>query len=135
MLTRWALLWIWLASLLVGIVIVLSSFSMIPGLFLNLLDQVLETFAPTIGVIIGFMFSQGKRMVRSKTSLDILAIGLSAVYCLIALALLFLFWSERSDAATTVSLLAHIRPRISFLVTAVIAFYFGAQEKLNSSAS
>jgi hypothetical protein len=126
--THWALLSIWLVSLLIGIVVAMSSFSVIPGVFMDLLDQVLETFAPTLGVIVGFLFSQKKRPMRSKVSLDVLAICLSFCYCGIALWVMFLFWSQRSDATTTVALLSHVRPKISFLVSAVIAFYFGAQE-------
>jgi hypothetical protein len=120
---------LWLASFVVCLAIPFVERQDIPDSFAALLQQVFDTFAPTLAAMIAFIYStSGKpagRMRKAALS-DILAPFLALIYAGAFITIMIMFASGRLRGDETIQLFQTYRPYLSFLVTGIVAFYFGS---------
>ncbi len=128
--TKYVLLGMWLLGFLFCLVVTLLAYHDSPKNFGNLLNQVVDTFSPQLATMLAFMFAEqfteGARQTKKATI--ILAVVVSGIYVLLFCGIMLWFQLEKLDAKETSDLFSLIRPKTSFLVTAVIAYFFAAKK-------
>lgn len=123
---------VWLISFLFCLLVPLFRRQNIPENFTNLIKEAFDTFGPSLAAIIAFLYAKDhdklKKFWKSKSQFtDVLALILSAIYVGIFDVIMLLFALHNNDAAETVELFQQYRPYLAFLVTGMIAYYFGSQ--------
>lgn len=122
---------IWLLPFLYCFSIPLLLSSEIPNLYWKMIDEVVDTFLPQIGIMTGFYFSdmfKEKKPVQLKETRTLLALLLSIIYVGIFVIIMIVFHSDNMTAVKAISLYSGIRIKISVLVSALMAFYFASRE-------
>jgi hypothetical protein len=105
--------------------------------FNRVLREVVDTFAPALAVMLSFVF--GKRAPSiTKTGSDrwlgLLALCLASGYAAIFSVIMGQFAFSDMDTKQLIEEYQEIRPAIGFLVTAMVAFYFGSARSTPESA-
>lgn len=126
-----ALIAMWLASFLLCLLVPLYFKKDAPSNFANLIKEAFDTFGPSLAAMIAFVFAGRNEQLQgepNQTPLpDILALILSLIYVGIFDTVMLMFATQRMDAQETVELFQQYRPYLAFLVTGMIAYYFGAR--------
>jgi len=137
---------LWLASFLYCIAVALYYKRDIPSNFHSLLREIDDTFAQTLGAMLGFLFAgesspKANSLTRSlsekrgiRSALGWLALALSLAYILFFDVLMVGMATEKLRATEVVSLFSELRPYLGFLVTASIAYYFGQSSSKSHAA-
>jgi hypothetical protein len=118
---------IWLLSFLWCLIVPLVLRAFIPHQFANVLREAIDTFAPTLTIMLCFIFAgPGNASVRKMNAsrAGVLAILLTAVYCSVFAFITWEFYAERLTAVDLIEEYRTIRPVLGFLVSAAVAFYF-----------
>jgi hypothetical protein len=135
----WILVGLMAISFAFCVLVPLFARADIPDLFSDAVKSAFDTFATPLGAAIGFVFSArvvAKRRVAalredvekpSYSSGEIFAVLLVAFYCGIFDFSMVLFSLHRISMETVIAVSSQLRPYVAFLITAVIAFYFGAK--------
>lgn len=105
----------------------------IPSSFASLAQEVFETFAPPLTVMLGCMFAR-RVAIRSKSNVapragqaeDVLALVIVGAYCLVFVFFMteFLLGIQDTRATDAISLFRQYRSMGAFLLTGIVAFYF-----------
>jgi hypothetical protein len=129
---KYILVSLWFVGLVFCLIIVLLAYQDIPDLFGKAVNQVIDTFSPQLATMLAFIFSDQFSKERKKNinkPIAILAIIISTVYVLFFCSIMFGYQMGRFEKVTHVfELFDNIRPKTSFLVTAIIAFYFASRK-------
>jgi hypothetical protein len=124
---KWVLLAIWLGAFVSCLLIPILLSRDIPDLWIELLDQVIDTFAPSLTVMIAFLYrGVGTRTTESTPALGAVAVALCLVYCGLFTGIMFAFALDGLKAYEVTQLFKYVRPKTAFLVTGVITYYFGS---------
>lgn len=128
---------IWLLSFVFCLLVPLTVRQDIPESFPRLLQQAFDTFAPGLATMIGFVYAQRAALSRARraTFADVLAPLLALVYAGAFNVIMAMFALRRLRGDETIALFQTYRPYLAFLVTGVIAFYFGQASRPNSSTA
>jgi hypothetical protein len=126
-----ALIVMWLASFLLCLLVPLYFKKDIPSNFGKLIKEAFDTFGPSLAAMIAFVFAGRNEYSQAQPNqlplADILALVLSLIYVGIFDTLMLMFATHRMDAQETVELFQQYRPYLAFLITGMIAYYFGAR--------
>src|SRR5262245_56974907 len=118
----------YLGCLLFGLTELLKSKEDIPHYFGDFLDQVIETYAPPIAIILGFFFtkreSKARARPRAKSHLLWVAATAVTIYLIVLSVPIFRFAFLHSKAPEEIEAMASIRPKISFLTAGLLAYFF-----------
>jgi hypothetical protein len=136
-LSVWILITIWGLSFCFCVLVLVVERVNIPDLFQEAIKTMFDTFATPLGAILGFVFSpQTDKTKTSKSTgiamqrrIDIVAIAVSLFYCGIFDYFVFLFALHQMNVTSVIDAFAQIRPYLAFLITGMIAFYFGSSKK------
>ncbi len=95
-------------------------------------NQVFDTFSPQIATMLAFIFSDklrtsGKQRQQTNKFVAVLAIALSAVYILFFCYIMSGFYVDKYSVVDVVRLFELIRPKTSFLIAGLIAYYFATK--------
>ena len=128
---KYILVTIWLIGLMFCLIITLLAYQDIPELFGKVLTQTIDTFAPQLATMLAFVFSD-QLTHRTEQNVNkpvaILAIVISSAYVSFFCAIMLAFQLEKYRADQVIELFDNIRPKTSFLVTAMIAYYFASRK-------
>jgi hypothetical protein len=128
---KYILLTIWLVGFLFCLSIALYAYNDIPKSFGNLLNQVIDTFTPQLATMLTFIFSDQLTKAKPKEINKIgaiFAILISIIYISIFCIFMLNFQNEKYTAPQVIDLFGSVRPKISFLVTALMAYYFAIKK-------
>jgi hypothetical protein len=128
---RFWVVFVWLASFLWCLGVPLALHTFIPHQFGNVLREVFDTFAPTLTVMLSFIFARAelrdpRAQLGESRLIGVMALCVAGAYCA---AFSFLTWQFFTERTTVVSLIKDyktIRPVLGFLVSGMVAFYFGS---------
>lgn len=135
LLAQYILIGIWLSgfiySLLV-VVITIPAFEPESDMPSRLLSNVLDIFSPQLGVMLAFFFSDlisKRRMSLPNKGVVMIAIVISGLYVGLFCSLMFVFQYDIWDirASDIVVLVEAIRPKLSFLITAMAVYFFAVR--------
>jgi hypothetical protein len=136
----WVIVGLMAASFGFCILVPLLARADIPDLFADAVRSGFDTFATPLGAAIGFIFSAkfisktpaampGKAEAKSGySSVEIFAVLLVAFYCGVFDVVMLQFSFHRTSMESVITVSSQLRPYVAFLITAVIAFYFGAEK-------
>jgi hypothetical protein len=135
---------IWAVSFAFCLIVPITARIDIPELFPDVIKGVFDTFATPLGVVLGFLFSgelakqansKSVKQKSSKTSIvgpkwvDGFAVFATLLYCGIFDYFMFLFAIRRSNAESVITGFSQVRPYVAFLITGIMAFYFGKSKE------
>jgi len=101
------------------------------------MNEVIDTFAPSLALMLTFVFAErriARRAVRTSLFKGVVALVVCVTYVSYMTALVHRFASERLHADELAGLISFARTRTSFLVAIVIAYYFSQRIKAAASA-
>jgi hypothetical protein len=134
----WVIVGLLTLSFALCIFVPLLAWADIPDLFSDSVKSAFDTFATPLGGAIGFIFSvkfrskapgaKSESARSAYTSVEIFAILLVVLYCGFFDVLILLFSVHRMNMAAVIAVTSQLRPYVAFLITAVIAYYFGAHK-------
>ena len=136
---RGTLITIWMVSWLFCLAVPLYYKRDIPANFGTMIKQTVDTFGPSLAAMIAFVYAGHRRRQRLKKSkvmtsnvfADVLAIVLSLVYAGLFVIIMILFMLQTFTAEETISYFQEFRQYLNFLVTGMVAFYFGSTSESN----
>jgi len=106
----------------------------IPDLFQEAIKTMFDTFATPLGAMLGFVFSPQNHKAGKSTEIatqrriDVVAIAVTIFYCGLFDYFVFLFALHRTNIQSVIEAFSQIRPYLAFLITGMIAFYFGSSK-------
>jgi hypothetical protein len=122
------LILIWMAGLLYALGVTLHFSDYIPNKFLDLINRVIEMYAPQLSIMFAFIFARRK---AKKTSANqpkisaVLAVTVSLIYVGLFSWLMLKFATQHLQAVDLLSIIDHVQPKTTFLVSGMLAYYFG----------
>ncbi|MCU1253665.1 MAG: hypothetical protein JWQ49_6694 [Edaphobacter sp.] len=122
---------VWLICFLFCLCVPLYLRAFIPDLYKNVQLEVVDTFAPGLGVMLAFLFGRRTSMAASgtETHLGTLAVAVSMAYCGLFAYIMVQFALKYITAQELIDTYQTTRAAVSFLVTGMIAFYFGSARR------
>lgn len=128
---RFILVLIWLISFVICLFVSILEYTYIPNLFINLLNYIIETFAPTLTIILTFIFSDyanKKPPYNANINIAIISIFVSIIYCVVFIIPMIRFYREIITASEAINFISQVRPKLSFLVVAMTTYYFTSRK-------
>jgi hypothetical protein len=136
-LSIWILIAIWSVSFAFCILAVVVARNDIPKLFHEAIKTMFDTFATPLAAILGFVFSlksddhKKKSRFASPRGRDAFAIIVTLFYCGVFDYFVVLFVAHQATMKSVIDAFSDIRPYLAFLITGIIAFYFGASKEVS----
>lgn len=136
-LSIWILTAIWSLSFAFCIVAVMVARNDIPNLFHDAIKAMFDTFATPLAAILGFIFSHKSDERQQKTRItplrarDAFAIIVTLFYCGVFDYFVVMFVAHKATIRSVMDSFADIRPYLAFLITGIIAFYFGTSKEVS----
>lgn len=130
--TKWILVFIWLFGFIFCLVVPISWSDWFPGPLNTVLNQVFETFAPTLTIMFAFIFSEQITELKKEeqnTFVSTLAIILSLFYVGLFSAIMLRFALDKIQVPAMISLYSELRPKTSFLISGMVAYYFASRKE------
>lgn len=140
----WVIVGLLTASFAFCIFVPLLAWADIPDLFSDSVKSAFDTFVTPLGGAIGFIFSTKKSKSKrpgsklkaasagsAYTPVEIFAILLVSFYCGVFDILMLQFSLHRMNIVAVIAATSQLRPYVAFLITAVVAYYFGTNRATN----
>lgn len=122
---------IWLIGFSICLLVLFLNLPDIPNYSEKVLNQIIDTFSSQLMTMLAFIFSDQVEQTNQKKSNQIitaLAIILSVIYIILFSSFMINFHLQKITASEVIELFENFRPKVSFLITAVIAYYFATRK-------